>query len=106
MGQAFVKQEQQVQKFLENEKSSPYSVIVTGDFNNSATSYLYRKVLGEKVDAFAKAGSGTGATFWFDIIPMRIDFILADDELPVVDFETFDVPLSDHQPSVAIFKMD
>jgi vancomycin resistance protein VanJ len=101
LGQAFEKQETQVAKFLNNEATSPYPVIVTGDFNNSATSYMYRKVKGNKVDAFAKAGSGTGATFWFDIIPLRIDFILVNESLPVTNFETYDVDLSDHKPSMA-----
>lgn len=106
LGQAFVKQEQQLQKFLKHEESSPYPVIVAGDFNNSATSYLYRKVRGEKGDAFAKAGTGTGATFQFDIIPLRIDFILADTSLPVIDFDTYDIPLSDHLPSMATFEWE
>ncbi|WP_186434759.1 endonuclease/exonuclease/phosphatase family protein [Dokdonia sp. Hel_I_53] len=105
LGLAFEKQEQQVQKYLINEKSSPYPVIVTGDFNNSATSYMYRKVKGDKNDAFAKAGSGTGATFWFDIIPLRIDFILSSAKFPVVNFEIFDTPLSDHKPSMATLKI-
>lgn len=105
LGQAFVKQEKQGQKFLKSESVSPYPVIVTGDFNNSATSYLYRKVLGDKIDAFAEAGSGTGATFYFDMIPLRIDFILATEEFPVMNFKTFDVLLSDHRPSMATFKL-
>ncbi|MDE0598725.1 MAG: endonuclease/exonuclease/phosphatase family protein, partial [Dokdonia donghaensis] len=105
LGVAFEKQEDQVKKFLHSEASSPHKVIVAGDFNNSATSYMYRKVRGDKVDAFAKAGSGTGATFWFDIIPLRIDFILADEQLEVLNFETYgDIGLSDHKPSMATFK--
>lgn len=104
IGQSFEKQESQVQKFLDNEQQSPYPVIVAGDFNNSATSYMYRKVKGDKIDAFAKAGSGTGATFWFDIIPLRIDFILPDESLPVADFETYNLNLSDHKPIMATLK--
>ncbi|WP_299151006.1 endonuclease/exonuclease/phosphatase family protein [uncultured Dokdonia sp.] len=105
LGVAFEKQEDQVKKFLQSEAASPHKVIVAGDFNNSATSYMYRKVRGDKVDAFAKAGSGTGATFWFDIIPLRIDFILADEQLEVLDFETYgDIDLSDHKSSMATFK--
>ena len=106
LGQAFEKQETQVAKFLNSEATSPYPVIVTGDFNNSATSYMYRKVKGDKIDAFAKAGSGTGATFWFDIIPLRIDFILVDESLPVTNFDTYNVDLSDHKPSMATFKLE
>lgn len=105
LGVAFEKQEAQVTKFLDSEATSPYPVVVTGDFNNSATSYMYRKVKGDKIDAFAKAGSGAGATFWFDVIPLRIDFILADPNIPITKFETYDVDLSDHKPSMASFTL-
>lgn len=105
LGAAFAEQEAQVKKCIASEATSVYPVILAGDFNNSATSYMYRKVRGEKVDAFAKAGSGTGATFWFDFIPLRIDFILADQELSVIDFKTYNLSLSDHKPSMAIFKL-
>ncbi len=103
IGSSFVKQEEQVKLFLRSEKKSKHPVIVGGDFNNSATSYMYRRVKGEKNDAFAKAGSGTGATFNFDFIPLRIDFILADPSLEVADFKTYDLPLSDHQPIKSTF---
>ena len=105
LGVAFEKQESQVNRFIESESASPHPVIVAGDFNNSATSYMYRKIKGKKNDAFAKAGSGVGATFLFDFIPLRIDFILADRSLPVVDFKTYNLSLSDHKPSMATFKI-
>lgn len=98
IGTSFKKQEKQLFKFLESESQSPYPVIVAGDFNNSATSYLYRKAKGDKNDAFVQAGSGTGATYTFDFIPLRIDFILADVIFEVLDFETYSLPLSDHNP--------
>lgn len=104
MGAAFKRQEDQVLAFLENEKKCPYPVIVTGDFNNSATSYIYRKMKGEKEDAFAKAGTGTGRTFTFDFVPLRIDFILNDPQLNAVDFKNYDIPWSDHQPVLASFR--
>lgn len=98
LGDAFEKQEKQLNLFLEHEKASPYKVILAGDFNNSATSYVYRKAKGEKVDAFAKAGSGTGKTFTFDFLPLRIDFILADPTWEVIEFKNYDIELSDHFP--------
>lgn len=104
MGTAFKKQEEQVAAFIENEKSCPYPVIVTGDFNNSSTSYIYRKIKGEKEDAFAKAGSGTGRTFTFDFIPLRIDFILTDPDFEVTGFENYSLPWSDHEPIKASLK--
>lgn len=101
MGDAFKKQEDQLNLFLAHEKSSPFTVIVAGDFNNSASSYVYRKAKGEKVDAFAKAGSGTGKTFTFDFLPLRIDFILVDPKWKVQQFKNYDLELSDHFPILA-----
>lgn len=98
MGEAFKKQEAQVMEFLESEKKSPYPVIVAGDFNNSSTSYMYRKVKGTKQDAYEKVGSGTGRTFTLDFIPLRIDFILADPKFEILRFKNYDIELSDHYP--------
>ncbi|MEP0262402.1 endonuclease/exonuclease/phosphatase family protein [Dokdonia sp.] len=106
IGEAFKKQETQVMQFLESEKKSPYPVIVAGDFNNSSTSYMYRKIKGEKIDAFEKAGSGTGRTFTFDFVPLRIDFILADPKFETLTFENYDVKLSDHYPIKSVFSTD
>ena len=98
MGESFKKQEEQVMLFLENEQNAPYPVIVAGDFNNSSTSYMYRKVKGKKQDAYEKVGSGTGRSFTFDFIPLRIDFILADPKFEILQFKNYDVNLSDHYP--------
>lgn len=106
MGAAFKQQEEQARIFLEHEAQCPYPVIVAGDFNNSATSYVYRKIKGKKEDAFAKAGTGTGRTFTFDFIPLRIDFVLADPQYKCTDFETYSLGLSDHEPIRAAFTFE
>lgn len=102
---AFKQQEQQVKAFLENETQCSFPVIVAGDFNNSSTSYIYRKIKGEKVDAFAKAGTGTGRTFTFDFLPLRIDFVLIDPIFEPTVFKNYDIGLSDHEPILASFKL-
>ena len=108
IGNAVKKQEVQVAQFVEHEAQSPYPVLLGGDFNNSPFSYIYRKMKGEKQDAFAKAGSGMGNTFKFDIIPLRIDFIFADAKFEVKEFTNYDVEYSDHYPisSTLIIKPD
>jgi len=98
MGEAFKKQEEQLMKYLDSEKNSPYPVILAGDFNNSPTSYMYRKIKGDKQDAYKEVGSGTGRTFTFDFIPLRIDFILADPKFEILQFKNHDIKLSDHLP--------
>lgn len=105
VGNAFKKQDIQVNEFLKHEASTPFSVIVAGDFNNSSTSYIYRKIKGEKEDAFAKAGSGTGRTFTFDFLPLRIDFVLTDPKFKITNFDNYTLSLSDHEPIKASFKI-
>ena len=93
-------------KFLENEKESPYPVVVAGDFNNSSTSYMYRRIKGKKQDAFEKVGSGTGRSFTFDFIPLRIDFILTDPKFEILQFENYNIKLSDHYPIESTINKD
>jgi len=102
---AMTKQETQVDLFLKHENTSPYPVILAGDFNNSAFSYTYRKMKGEKTDAFAKAGKGLGRTFNFDFVPLRIDFILTDPEFVISDFKNYKIKYSDHYPVMSILQL-
>jgi len=102
---AMTKQETQVDLFLKHENTSPYPVILAGDFNNSAFSYTYRKMKGEKTDAFAKAGKGLGRTFNFDFVPLRIDFILTDPEFVISDFKNYRIKYSDHYPVMSILQL-
>ena len=80
-------------------------MIICGDFNNTAYSYVYKKIRGNLQDAFVESGNGFGRTFKFKFFPVRIDFILADDNFDVNDFKTFDVELSDHYPVMAKVKL-
>ncbi|WP_179319525.1 endonuclease/exonuclease/phosphatase family protein [Winogradskyella helgolandensis] len=99
VGSTFKAQQGQVELFLAHKSKSNYKTIVTGDFNNTAYSYIYRMVKGDDLkDTFEDAGDGFGRTFDFKFFPMRIDFILADEDFVVNSFKTFDVKLSDHYP--------
>ena len=101
LGSAFSKQEDQVNIFLKHQKKCPYRIILGGDFNNTAFSYAYKKIRGKKLDAFEQAGRGFGRTFIFDFIPIRIDFLLCDDSIHVLDFKNFKQEYSDHYPVLA-----
>tara|TARA_B100001750_G_scaffold17872_1_gene12291 strand:- start:10118 stop:11005 length:888 start_codon:yes stop_codon:yes gene_type:complete len=102
LGLAFKKQQEQTGLFLRHQAECTYKKIVTGDFNNTVYSYTYNKIRGDKKDAFEEKGTGFGRTFIFDIIPMRIDFILADSEVQVRAFRNFDIDYSDHYPIQAV----
>ena len=98
VGKTFKMQQVQTELFLEHRDKSPYKTIVSGDFNNTAFSYVYRSLKGDMVDAFKASGNGFGRTFNFKFFPLRIDFILVDDAFTVNSFKTYDVELSDHYP--------
>lgn len=98
IGETFKMQQFQTELFLLHRAQSPYKTIISGDFNNTAFSYVYRSLKGNMIDAFKAAGNGFGRTFNFKFFPMRIDFILVDDDFMVNSFKTYDIELSDHYP--------
>lgn len=105
MGQTFVRQQHQMELVKEVVENSPYEVVVLGDFNNTAYSYIYRELLSAGLkDAFKRKGNGTGKTFNFDYFPLRIDYILVEETLEVTGFETMEVKFSDHFPIKATIK--
>jgi len=101
VGSTFKAQQRQTELFLNHKNQSPYNTIVCGDFNNTAYSYVYKKIIGEDIDAFEAAGNGFGRTFDFKLFPVRIDFILVDNTLQVNGFKNFDLKLSDHFPIIS-----
>lgn len=86
-------------------QKSPYKVVLSGDFNNTAYSYVYQVLKGDLVDSFDSAGSGFGSTYNFKYFPMRIDFILMDNSFRINDFKTFNKNLSDHFPIISTFNL-
>jgi endonuclease/exonuclease/phosphatase family metal-dependent hydrolase len=105
VGQTFKMQQSQTELFLKHKEACPYPMIITGDFNNTPYSYVYRKIKGELQDAFTEAGNGFGRTFKFKYFPVRIDYILADKDFTVNGFKTFDTELSDHYPISTTLKL-
>jgi endonuclease/exonuclease/phosphatase family metal-dependent hydrolase len=96
----FKKQAVQTSMIEQHVKSCPYKTIITGDFNNNAFSWVYRKLATDKEDAFINAGSGFGKTFDY-FFPMRIDFILVDESITINNFKSYPVNYSDHYPIMA-----
>lgn len=105
VGSTFKKQQDQVELFLKHKSNCTYKTIVTGDFNNTAYSYIYKEVKGDFIDTFKEAGNGFGRTYDFKFFPLRIDFILTDEDFTVNGYTTYDVKLSDHYPIKAILKL-
>jgi endonuclease/exonuclease/phosphatase family metal-dependent hydrolase len=75
--------------------SSPYPVILCGDFNDTPMSYSYNKIKGELSDAFCLSGKGTGNSY-VKIPTLRIDYIMHDKHINSINFKTHNLILSDH----------
>ena len=107
ISKAFKKQQQQAEMIKEHKKDCPYPIIICGDLNNSAFSYVYRNIKGKLKDAFEEAGKGFGPTYKFRYYPARIDYVLADDKMTVKKFESFpEFENSDHYPIMAKLSME
>lgn len=102
----FKLQQSQTELFLKHKKESPYKMIICGDFNNTAFSYVYRKIKGDLYDAFIEAGNGFGRTYDFKFFPIRIDFILTDDAFSVNGFKAYNEHYSDHYPIMATLSLE
>ncbi|MBF4470399.1 endonuclease/exonuclease/phosphatase family protein [Flavobacterium sp. HJJ] len=107
ISKAFKQQQEQAAIFKEHVKDCKYPIIICGDMNNSAFSYVYRNIKGKLKDSFEEAGKGFGATYKFKYYPARIDYIFADESMEVKQFESFsDFQNSDHFPIMAKLSME
>ncbi len=104
---AFRQQQQQAEIIRDHKKECSYPIIICGDINNSAFSYVYRSVKGNLNDAFEESGVGFGKTYNFKYYPVRIDYILTDPVIKVKSFENFSkFDNSDHYPVMARLSME
>lgn len=81
--------------------ATPYPVILLGDFNDTPSSYTYRRMKGDLIDGFRALGNGFGATFRGMGGVLRIDYILYDDSFQGVRYYMPKEDVSDHKMVVA-----
>lgn len=105
MRQAYVQRAGQVNILTEHIKSSPYPVIICGDFNDTPVSYTYYKLSGDMKDAFIESGSGVGNTFRGNLPYVRIDYILYSPVFHTFHYKTQKVNWSDHYPVITDFAL-
>jgi endonuclease/exonuclease/phosphatase family metal-dependent hydrolase len=99
MGGSFKQQQAQAEQIQKHRERCQYPIIICGDLNNSAFSYVYRTVKGDLNDAFEEKGKGFGKTYNFKYYPARIDYIFVDDFFEIKEFKSFsDFINSDHMP--------
>jgi len=102
ISKAFKEQQQQAELIMNHKKDCAYPIIICGDMNNSAFSYVYRNIKGNLNDSFEEAGEGFGKSYDFNYYPARIDYIFADKKFNVKSFRNFpEIVDSDHFPIMA-----
>ncbi|CAH8283967.1 endonuclease/exonuclease/phosphatase family metal-dependent hydrolase [Mariniflexile fucanivorans] len=106
IGSTFKMQQSQTELLLNHKNQSQYKAIICGDFNNTAFSYVYRKIKGDLNDTFLKAGNGFGRTYDFKFFPVRIDYIFADKAFSVNGFKAYNQHYSDHYPISTTLSLD
>jgi len=99
LSSAFKEQQLQAEMVEKHKSECTYPMIICGDLNNSAYSYVYRSVKGSMKDAFEEAGGGFGKSYNYKYYPARIDYIFTDKSLIVKEYQTFpNFVYSDHFP--------
>ncbi len=99
------RQEEQALTIKQHIYSSPYPVLLAGDFNNTQFSKVYRILKEDFSDSFLETGVSFGKTFKMFGLPMRIDYILANKNFDIMSHTNYNIQLSDHEPIMARLKL-
>ncbi|MCF8230643.1 MAG: endonuclease/exonuclease/phosphatase family protein [Bacteroidales bacterium] len=98
MRSASMKRAVQVKELQNIITSSPYPVLVCGDFNSPPVSFVYNQMTTILQDAFTHKGSHFGTTYNGLLPGARIDYIFYDEHFHAESFKTFKKNYSDHYP--------
>ncbi|MCD6332584.1 MAG: endonuclease/exonuclease/phosphatase family protein [Bacteroidales bacterium] len=84
-------------------QTSPYPVVVCGDFNDTPVSYATHLIRKNLHDSFIDSGKGFSSTYQY--IPwLRIDYILPDHSFVSSGYRTGSLNGSDHRPVIVNIK--
>jgi len=95
---AFLKRSEQVFKIRAHADSCKTPYIISGDFNDTPTSFAVNQMSKGLKNAFAERGSGLGRTYNGSFPNYQIDYILASPHFDVRDYQVVEKRLSDHYP--------
>jgi endonuclease/exonuclease/phosphatase family metal-dependent hydrolase len=87
-------------------ETSPYPIIMAGDFNSVPNSYEYYHLGKNLQDAFEVTGNGSSTSFHDWKFPIRIDYIFTSKEITPITYKVDrSAKLSDHFPVIGTFKI-
>lgn len=95
---AFIKRSEQVFKVKDHANACPYPYIISGDFNDTPTSYAVNQMCKGLKNAFREKGSGLGRTYNGSFPNYQIDYIMASQQFDVAGYNIIEKKLSDHYP--------
>ncbi len=95
---AFIKRSAQVAKIKDHATACPYPYIISGDFNDTPSSFAVNQMSKGLKNAFCEKGSGLGRTYNGDFPNYQIDYIMASPVFDVMDYQIIEKRLSDHYP--------
>lgn len=95
---AFIKRSEQVFKIRQHTDACPYPFIITGDFNDTPSSFAVNRMARGLKNAFREKGSGLGRTYNGNFPNYQIDYIMASQRFDVTGYRIVERKLSDHYP--------
>ncbi|MFZ4523575.1 MAG: endonuclease/exonuclease/phosphatase family protein [Bacteroidales bacterium] len=96
---AFILRATEVDNLSAHLAACRYPVILSGDFNDTPSSYTYHQLTKRLSDSFIESGHGIfQSTYAGEFPSFRIDYILHSAKFQSVSYQTFDIDLSDHFP--------
>jgi endonuclease/exonuclease/phosphatase family metal-dependent hydrolase len=95
---AFIKRSDQVIKIKEHAAQCPYPYIISGDFNDTPSSYAVNQMAKGLKNAFREDGTGFGRTYNGDFPNYQIDYIMASQQFDIRNYQIIQKKLSDHYP--------
>jgi endonuclease/exonuclease/phosphatase family metal-dependent hydrolase len=98
---AFMKRAEQVAIIRAHAKQCPYPYVISGDFNDTPSSYAVNQMAKGLKNAFVEKGFGLGRTYNGDFPNYQIDYILVSPQFNVASYTITEKKLSDHYPVFA-----
>ncbi|TYA71538.1 endonuclease/exonuclease/phosphatase family protein [Seonamhaeicola marinus] len=98
--------EEQVKLVKDHMNDFDGKILVCGDFNSTQYSSAYLKLKEGKKDTFIEKGNGLGTTYSLNRYPLRLDYILVDEDIEVLSHKNYDLNYSDHEPVFTELKLN
>nr|WP_294794911.1 endonuclease/exonuclease/phosphatase family protein [uncultured Mucilaginibacter sp.] len=98
---AFLKRAEQVIIIKEHAAQCPYPYIISGDFNDTPSSFAVNQMAKGIKNTFREKGFGLGRTYNGDFPNYQIDYIMASNRFEALSYNIVKQKLSDHYPIYA-----